>query len=83
MLSNVNVLAPKWASDESAKLQKKKDILDNAKFLLAKNGSTYDTCETYRGVQELWEQVGKEQAKLNKRIREIKMHGAINERAAQ
>lgn len=83
MLSKVNVLAPKWASDESAKLQKKKDILDNAKFLLTKNGSTYDTCEIYRGVQDLWEQVGKEQAKLNKRVREILMHGVINERAAQ
>lgn len=78
MLSKLKVLPPKWAHDERVRLQKAEESQNRRIDMLLEAGypeTAYRFALVLLGIEY-------EKAQLEKRIREIILHGNINQRAA-
>lgn len=78
MLSKFRALPPKWAIDERVKLQQTEEKIQ--RFIGYMIDAGYAGCTWYRGLQLDLMTVRAEKRKLEKRIREILIHGNINQR---
>lgn len=76
MLSKFRALPPKWAIDERVRLQKAKESQNRRIDMLLEAGYPETA---YRFALALLD-IEYEKAKLEKRIREILIHGNINQR---